>query len=211
MPDKLTKKKNSRNSTLRSFKDDDSFRDSEDNVTYVSTNMKTGTEFIGSAPPNSRLAATLAQVAAAVQADNLPRYKEGPARLTSGASPRGQIQAAPATTPVRASYRDERNDYPYRGYATEYRDDQEGYEQPQGVNDAREQNYPRNQERPTYSRPIVSQQRSDDEYSTATRHELDQKVAYHTKSANGELCLHPLGVMKRSCLTKWQGGCRNLM
>jgi hypothetical protein len=182
MADKLNKK-NSRNSTLLSFKDDDDFKDLDDKVTYVSTNKKTRAELIGSAPPNSRLAATLAQVAAAVQGDNLPRFRDDPARLTSSSSPGGQIKAVPAT--ALAAYRDERDGYPYRGYKTEYRDDQRGYGQTQGTNNTRERAHSR--ERPANQRTLVPQQRPDDGYVTGTRHELDRKVVYHTKSENGEL------------------------
>jgi hypothetical protein len=185
MPDKLSKKKTSRNSTTTYFEDVDDFGERDDRVTYLSTNKKTGTEFVGSAPPNSRLAATLAQVAAAVQADNLPKYKNGPARITSGASPRGLIQEAPAPAP--ATYRDEREYYPNRGYATEYRDGREDYEQTQGSGDARDQNYARSQERTAYQPPLAPQQRPADIYSAGTRHELDRKVAYHAKGPNGEL------------------------
>jgi len=118
----------------------------------------------------------------------LPRYRDGPARLTSSSSPRNQIEAAPAPAPAAAAaYRNEQDGYPYRGHTTEYRDDQRGYEQTQGANDTREQTYPRCQERPAYQRSLAPQQPPDDGYAAGTRHELDHKVAYHTKSANGEL------------------------
>ena len=166
MPDKLSKKKSSRHSTTTSFRDVE-IEDRNDRVTYVSTNKKEKTEFFGSAPPNSRLAATLAQVAAAVQADNLPRYGNDPARMISGSSPRGQIQAAPPTTT--------------------YEDEQEDYVPPPRVNDVREPKYPRTQERSAYQSSLPSQPQPDGRYSAGTRHELDQKVAYHTKGPNGEL------------------------
>jgi len=181
MPDKLSKKRNSRNSTTTSFIAADDFGERDDRVTYLSTNKKTGTEFVGSAPPNSRLAATLAQVAAAVQGDNLPRYKDGPARLASSGSARGQIQEAPAP------YRNERENYSYRGYAAEYKEDREDYEQSRGTDDIREQPYARSQERTAYQRPLELQQRPDDRYSAGTRYELDNKIAYRAKGPNGEL------------------------
>jgi hypothetical protein len=166
MADKLNKKQKSRLSTVTSFRDVDQFEERDDRVTYLSTNKKTETEFFGTVPPNSRLAASLALVATAVQADNLPGYKDGPARLTSGSSPPGQIKEAPALV-----YIDEREDYP----------------QTQRVINGLEQDYPRNQERSIYQPPLAQQPRSDDKFSYGTRHELDYKVAYHAKGPNGEL------------------------
>lgn len=164
MADKLNERQKSRLSTVTSFRDVDQFEERDDRVTYLSTNKKTETEFFGTVPPNSRLAASLALVATAVQADNLPGYRDGPTRLTSGTSPRGQIKEAPAVV-----YIDEREDYP----------------QTQKVIDGLEQDY--NQERSIYQPPLAQQPRSDDKFSYGTRHELDYKVAYHAKGPNGEL------------------------
>jgi hypothetical protein len=183
MADKLNKKQKSRLSTVTSFRDVGQFEERDDRVTYLSTNKKTETEFFGTVPPSSRLAASLALVATAVQADNLPGYQDGPARLTSGASPRGQIKGVPAPVP----YQDERRDYTIGGYAAGYIDEREDYPHTQRVNDGLEQDYPRNQERSIYQPPLAQQPRSDDRFSHGTRQELDCKIAYHAKGPNGEL------------------------
>lgn len=176
MSNKLSKR-NSNHSKSTSLWDAD-FRERNDRVTYLSTNKKTETEFIGSVPPNSKVAGTLALVAATVQTGNLPRYGDGPARLTTATSSKGQIQAAAALDP----YQDERQDYHSEGYPN---GDQYNRENCQCTQRARDQTYSQNQERSSYQPSSIRQPNGG--FPNATRHELDYKVAYHAKNEDREL------------------------
>ena len=170
MPEKIRKShSHSLQKSSRRNDRDLEVEDRSDRVTFMSTNKKDSTKFVGSAPPGSRLAATLAQIAATVQSDNLPEMSpaytggSGQGLLPSNAVPRGQIQdAAP---------RDRGFDRGSGG-GNGFVEDVEDVEYvPSSAHVSGTKRSRRVEEAPPVARRL----------------ETDAKIEYHTKGPNGEL------------------------